>query len=57
MQTFYLQRNFNKPYHVDYCFAPQQIADRLKSVMVGVFEDWIQVSDHVPMIFDIDIIL
>lgn len=48
--TFYLYRQLDKPYHLDYCFASDQLIERLESVEVGEFEEWRAHSDHVPVI-------
>ena len=53
--TFFLQRKQNKPYHIDYCFASKVLLDRLINVEVGTYDDWIQHSDHVPLIVDFDL--
>jgi exonuclease III len=53
--TFYMQRKQNKPYHIDYCLASKVLLDMLINVEVGTYDDWIQHSDHVPMIVDFDI--
>ena len=39
-----------KTYHIDYCFASNDIAENLKSVKVGDYDFWMQHSDHVPVI-------
>lgn len=46
--TFFLHRKLNKPYHIDYTFCSR---DLLKSctLNVGRQEDWLSVSDHVPL--------
>lgn len=49
--TFYMYRNKNKPYHIDYCFYNKE---NIKSLQIGKFEDWISLSDHMPIIVDID---
>jgi exodeoxyribonuclease-3 len=48
--TLYMYRHKNKPYHIDYCFASNDIAENLKSVKVGDYDFWMQHSDHVPVI-------
>src|SRR3712207_67397 len=48
--TFYLYRNQQKPYHIDYCFGNKNEFSNLK---VGKFEDWIKFSDHMPIVFDL----
>ena len=52
--TFYLHRNLEKPYHIDYCFASTKFIDKLKNVTVGKFENWKYLSDHSPIIISID---
>jgi len=47
--TFFLQRNQAKGYHLDYCFVPQSWLPQLKSLAVGTYEDWITRSDHCPL--------
>lgn len=53
--TFYMYRHSHRPYHIDYCFASEDLVVNLKSVEVGNYDDWIQYSDHVPLIVDFDI--
>lgn len=48
--TFHLQRNLIKPYHIDYCFASTNLISAKPHVMVGKFHEWINISDHVPLI-------
>jgi len=51
--TFFLQRNQNKPYHIDYCFASNHIIEKVQKVEIGNYENWIEFSDHSPLIIDI----
>jgi exodeoxyribonuclease III len=48
--TLYMYRHKDKPYHLDYCFASEDVANKLKSVEIGDYESWIKYSDHVPVI-------
>lgn len=41
--------------HVDYCFIPRDWAEKELRVQVGEHHDWQEVSDHVPLIVDVDI--
>lgn len=50
--TFYLHRSKGKPYHIDYAFASREFQNNSK-VVIGSMEDWIDVSDHMPLILDI----
>jgi exodeoxyribonuclease III len=48
--TFYLYRHQNKPYHLDYCFASNNLLTKVTSVEVGNFDTWATYSDHTPLI-------
>jgi len=48
--TLYMYRHKDKPYHIDYCFASEDIVNKLKSVKIGTYNFWRQYSDHVPLI-------
>jgi exonuclease III len=50
--TFFMQRNIDKPYHIDYCFTSKQISTRLKHFQVGLYENWKDKSDHMPMLLN-----
>jgi exonuclease III len=52
--TFYLQRNLEKSYHIDYAFSSVQIIENADfKFEVGRQEDWISASDHMPILFEI----
>jgi exodeoxyribonuclease-3 len=53
--TFFLQRNKNKPYHLDYCFASIDLYDKVTNIQIGSFENWIPHSDHTPIIISFDL--
>lgn len=46
--TFYLHRKEEKPYHIDYAFISNDMINRSK-LTVGKRNDWIGVSDHMPL--------
>jgi len=50
--TFYMHKKEERPYHIDYVFVPEQLLDAGCEVTVGDYEDWIDASDHVPVIVD-----
>jgi exonuclease III len=50
--TFYLYRNPNKPYHLDYCFISADIGRQLQTVEIGDHASWAKYSDHVPLIIE-----
>jgi len=45
-----MYRHKDKGYHIDYCFASEDFAERLKSVEIGKYGFWKKYSDHVPVI-------
>lgn len=46
--TFFLHRKEEKPYHIDYAFMSSDMIKR-SNLIVGKREDWISVSDHMPL--------
>lgn len=52
--TFFLHKKISKPYHIDYCFASKDIYQREFEIKVEEFENWIELSDHVPIITEFD---
>jgi endonuclease/exonuclease/phosphatase family metal-dependent hydrolase len=52
--TLYFRNNRKTPYHTDYIFAPADFVDSRKSFSVGKYEDWISLSDHMPLIAEIE---
>ena len=53
--TFYLYKNKNKPYHLDYCFVSGDFMSNLIAVEVGDFDSWKKYSDHVPIMVEFDL--
>jgi exonuclease III len=51
--TIHLYRHKNRPFHIDYVFIPREWAAGLESVVVGEFEEWSTLSDHLPVIIDL----
>jgi len=41
-------------YHIDYCFVPKTWTGRLQNVAVGSFDTLIKLSDHMPLIVDLE---
>jgi exodeoxyribonuclease-3 len=52
--TLYMYRHKDKPYHIDYCFASKDLLDKVSSVEIGEFDEWIKYSDHVPVVVTFD---
>ena len=52
--TFYLYRNKEKPYHLDYCVGHRNIIQHGFKIRVGNYAEWIPFSDHVPLFIEIE---
>ena len=48
--TLFMYRHKDKPYHIDYCFASNDLIRKLSSVEVGKHRKWCKYSDHTPLI-------
>jgi exonuclease III len=42
-------------FHLDYCFLPEVWVQHIKKVDVGAYTDWHTVSDHAPLVVDLDL--
>lgn len=49
--TFFMHRNLAKPYHIDYVFSSPDIAAKSR-LGVAKPQEWISVSDHVPLVLE-----
>lgn len=52
VSTQYMYRKPERGYHIDYTFMSNVLLDR-SSIEIGKPEDWLQYSDHTPLIIDI----
>ena len=48
--TYYHYHQEKRPFHIDFCFLSNTLLNQLNNVEIGLFDDWIHLSDHVPMI-------
>lgn len=52
--TFFLHRNLQKAYHIDFAFASEGMFNpQCNTVVVGNQNTWLEFSDHVPVNFTI----
>lgn len=52
--TFFLQKNQEKPYHIDYFFGSHEILQSVILLNIGCYRDWMAYSDHMPIIIEFD---
>ena len=52
--TFFLHRNLNKKYHIDYVFGSKDFADCLKIMEIGQINNWLGISDHLPIVCEFE---
>lgn len=49
--TFFMHKKRSREYHIDYAFLPSDLAERA-TVSVGTYDEWIDASDHVPLVVE-----
>lgn len=49
--TFFMRRDKNRPYHIDYIFSNPQMLKN-SSLKIGKIKDWINFSDHMPLFYN-----
>jgi exonuclease III len=50
--TLYMYRHQDKGYHIDYSYCSQRLINNLLNYNIGTYGDWINYSDHMPLIFE-----
>jgi len=53
LPTIYHLKKREKPFHIDYVFLSERFQLKLSSVEVGKHDEWIALSDHMPMMVDL----
>jgi endonuclease/exonuclease/phosphatase family metal-dependent hydrolase len=52
--TLYFLKRRTQGYHIDYCFASEELLQALTDVQIGSPDEWLHLSDHMPIWFDFD---
>lgn len=50
--TYYHQWKEHQPFHLDYCFVPAAWAPSIRKVSIGTFEEFVDFSDHRPILVE-----
>jgi len=51
----FCHRSSGKTYHIDYCFASDDMMAKLKNFEIGEFDQWKKYSDHAPIIVEFEL--
>ena len=52
--TFHMHKKEDRPYHINYAFVPERQIESGVGVTVGRHDDWIDKSDHMPLLVETD---
>lgn len=53
--THYFWRKKSRPFHIDFCFIPEGWLSKIRNVSVPDEEPWSDLSDHRPLLVDLDL--
>jgi exonuclease III len=53
--TCFNKKRLESGYHLDYVCVPRRWANRIRSVEVGAHGQWLALSDHMPLVVDLDV--
>jgi len=51
--TFFMHKKQDRDYHIDYVFLPKTVIESVTSFSVGKYDDWIDGSDHMPIVVEL----
>lgn len=51
--THYFRKDKASPFHIDFIFASESILNQTSKLEIGLYKDWIKLSDHMPIFMDI----
>ena len=53
--TFFMHRNLDKGYHIDYLFAASKFFTSSEKMKIGDRNQWLKYSDHLPISYQLNI--
>lgn len=54
--THYFRKEKARSFHIDYLFASEIFLNELQSIEIGSYEEWIEFSDHMPIIAEFNML-
>lgn len=52
--TLYFLKKIERRYHIDYIFGPQKFVKRTKKFEIGHPDQWLKLSDHMPIFYEFE---
>ena len=52
--THYFRKDQASPFHIDFIFAADSILKQVSKLEIGAYEEWIKLSDHMPIFMEIN---
>lgn len=52
--TFFMHKNQDRPYHIDYVFAPENLVQSVQDCVIGEYDEWTDSSDHMPILVEFE---
>lgn len=53
--TFWFRKSKDTVFHIDYAFLSRPLLSQLRDVVVGRCDDWLSLSDHAPLLVDLNL--
>lgn len=53
--TLFWRKSRNKFYHIDYCFALEDLIKQITSLCIKNPDEWLEYSDHMPLLIDFNL--
>jgi hypothetical protein len=54
LPTHYFRKDKASPFHIDFIFASESILNQTSKLEVGSYEEWIKLSDHMPIVMELN---
>lgn len=52
--TLYFLKKIERRYHIDYVFGPEKFTKRTKKFEIGQPDQWLKLSDHMPIFYEFE---